>query len=507
MSTEIISPSYITPGAFAQVNVAMGPGTAAIGEREVVLVGPKLSTGTYTAASLYQVDRLDDVKTGAGAGSPLHRAARRFLMGNRVTKLWVLPVAETSGAGSVAALTIIVVTANVTAAGWAEIWICGEQFRYVYGLTDTATTIGDGLAALINGATHLPVTAVNITGSITITAKLKGISQNNTIRWRTNVAPSTGVSFGTTSGYIGSTTPGAEGSTTEAANLATALSTLDADAEYFIGITECDSTSIGNLVTHLAACAQPLVGLRKRGFVGFNGSKSSAATLAVARNYERLHMVWQDTGPHDSAELMAGVLAVYALNENVDPSWAPVGYRKVDFTLLPAFAQSDWPTGAEISDALSSGLIPICSDKNGAYIADGVTTRSKDATKAYNDFRGLYSERISMGDALAARCVNTWVLRYQGKKLDTDETLANGSVNANQLYNSATVKPSQARDMIAEILTQASADKEIVNLSKSLASLSAAPSSSNSQRLVCSFDFETIGYARQATFSANEVSR
>jgi len=504
VSTEIISPSYLTPGAFARVNLAMGPGTAAIGEREVVLVGPKLSTGTYTAAALYEVDRLDDVKTGAGAGSPLHRAARRFLMGNRVTKLWVLPVAETSGGSPVAANVTVVVSGTPTAAGWAEIWICGEQFRYVFGLTDTPTTIGDGLVALINGATHLPLTAVNTTGSIALTAKLKGTSQNSTIRFRTNVSASTGISWGTAAGYL---VNGADGSTTEAANLATALATLDADAGYYIGITEFDSTSIGNLVTHLAACAQPLVGLRKRGFVGFNGSKSAAAALATARNYERLHMVWQDTGPHDAAELMAGVLAVYALNENVDPSWAPVGYRKVDFTLLPAFAQSDWPTGSEISDALTAGLIPICSDKNGAYIADGVTTRSKDATKTYNDFRGLYSERISMGDALAARCINTWVLRYQGKKLDTDETLADGSINTNQLYNSATVKPSQARDMISEILTQSAADKEIINLSKSLASLNCAPSTSNSQRLVCSFDFESIGYARQATFSVNEVSR
>jgi phage tail sheath gpL-like len=505
--SEIIPQSYLTPGAFAQVNVAMGPGTAAIGSRDIVLVGPKLSTGSYTAGSLYEVQRETDVATGGGNGSPLHRAARRVLRGNRTTRLWVLPVAETSGGSPVAALSTVTISGTVTASGWADVWVCGEQFRYSFGTSDTPTTIAAGLVALVNGATHLPVVASNVAGAFSLTAKLKGVSQNNAIRWRTDVQASTGISFGAAAGYVGSTTPGADGSTTEAANLATALATLDADSGYHVGITACDSTSIGHLVTHLAACAEPLVGLRKVGFVGVNNTKAAAAALATARNYERLHIVWQEASDHDPAELMAGVIAVYGLERNVDPSWNPVGYRKPAFTLNPAFAQSDWPTGAEISDAMSDGLIVIGSDKNGAFIVDGLTTRSKDATGTYDDRRALFSERISVGDALAERCIATYVQRYQGLKLDQDETLADGSINPNQTFNRRAVKPSQVKDMVGEILTQAAADLEIKNLDDSLEALAVEQSSVNTQRLVVRFPFEAIDYARQATFQLDEVSR
>lgn len=502
--TEIISPSYLTPGAFAAINLAMGPGTAAIGERDVVIVAPKLSTGTYTANTVYLVERESDVSTGAGAGSPLHRAIRRFLMGNRSTKVWVVPVAETSGGSPVAAKTDLVISGTVTAAGWADVFVCGEQFRYTFGTSDTPTTIANGLKDLVNGATHLPVVASAATGTFTLTAKLKGVSQNSTIRFRTDVKASTGISWGIAAGCL---VNGAEGSTTEATNLQTALAVLAADSSYYIGISAFDSTSIGHLATHLATAAAPQVGLRKRGFIGFNGTKSAASALAVARNYERLHIAQQQGSDHDAAELMAGVLAVYALEENIDPSWAPVGYRKTAFTLNKAFATSDWPTGNDISDCLSDGVIPIASDAAGAYIADGVTTRSKDATGTYDDHRALWSERISECDALAARIIQTYVLRYQGLKLDVDETLADGGVNPNQLYSRQAVKPSQVRDMIVEILRQAERDKEIVNVDDSVASLTVVVSSTNSQRLVCGLQVQVIGHARQATFQLDEVSR
>lgn len=505
--SEIISPSYLTPGAYAAINLAMGPGTAAVGDRDIVIVAPKTSTGTYTVNTLYPVEREGDVATGGGNGSPGHRTIRRILKGNRRTRLWIVVYAETSGGGPVAAKTDLVISGSPTASGWADVFVCGEQFRYTFSTTDTPTTIAAGLKDLVNGATHLPVVASNVSGTFTLTAKLKGISQNNTIRFRTAVQASTGISWGTASGYVGSTTSGADGSTTEAANLATALAVLNADSTYYVGITAFDSTSIGNLTTHLASAADPVVGLRKRGFVGFNGAKASAAALATARNYERLHIVWQLGSDHDAADLVGGALAVYALEENTDPSWAPVGYRKPAFTLNPAFAASDWPTGADISDALSDGLIPIGSDKVGAYIADGVTTRSKDPSGATDDRRALWSERISECDALAARIVNTYLVRFQGLKLDVDETLADGTVNPNQLYSRQAVKPSQVRDMVVELLRQAERDKEVVKVDDSVASLSVATSPTNSQRLVCSLQVQVIGHARQATFQLDEVSR
>src|SRR5688572_18316512 len=98
-----VAQDYRVPGSYAEVLFAQGPASASTGVREVVFVMPKISAGTWTAATLYPVANDSEAATGAGEGSPLHRGIRKFMQMNKDAKVYALPVAETSGGSPVAA--------------------------------------------------------------------------------------------------------------------------------------------------------------------------------------------------------------------------------------------------------------------------------------------------------------------------------------------------------------------------------------------------------------------
>ena len=92
-----VDANYRVPAVLAEIVFNQGPATASAPTRNVCFVMPKLSSGTWTAATPYQVKNEADVITGAGAGSPLHRAIRKFLLANKDATVWAVPVAATTG--------------------------------------------------------------------------------------------------------------------------------------------------------------------------------------------------------------------------------------------------------------------------------------------------------------------------------------------------------------------------------------------------------------------------
>src|SRR5262245_30622231 len=122
-----VAQDYRVPGAYAEILFAQGPASAAAGVRQVVLVMPKLSAGTWTANTMYRVNNEKEAEDGAGAGSPLHRAARKFLRVNKDAKLWAVPYAETSGGTPVAATGTVTLTGTASGTGTIVVTVCGED--------------------------------------------------------------------------------------------------------------------------------------------------------------------------------------------------------------------------------------------------------------------------------------------------------------------------------------------------------------------------------------------
>jgi phage tail sheath gpL-like len=497
---------YRVPGAYAEILFNQGPASASAGVREVVFVMPKLSTGSGTANVLYKLNSAKDAEDLAGAGSPAHRAVRKFMSINKDAKCWLVLVAETSGGSPASGTGTVVFATTPTATGTASVWVCGEESSYTYKTTDTVTTIGDGIAAAINAKSWLPVTAANVTGTVTLTAKLKGVSQGTAalgvIRLRASTSTGTGTTV-TASTHIGAVVAGADGTTTEAANLATALAALDSVRKYYIVSSANDATSLGNLKSHISTKSEPRRGLRSVGITGFTGSLAQAQTIAIARNYERLQIAWQKNSDNDSAEIAAVVAAIRQAAEQVD-SAANLAGKSLSDMLYPAYSTSDWPTGDDQNDAINDGITPIATNDAGPYLVMSVNTRSKNSAGTQDDFRSTETHRVSVADEFVDELIADWNLNFAGKKFASDETLADGTVNPNQSQIRDVIRPSTYAPRLKAQMDRFAQAGKIDNVAASKASVRCLKTGS---RLECSFDIEAMPHLHQGTFRVAEVSQ
>lgn len=503
-----VAQTYRVPGSFVELRFAEGPASASAGIREVVFVMPKLSTGTGTAATLYKINSAKDAETYAGAGSPAHRAIRKFLTANKDAKCWLVLVAETSGGTPAAATGTVTFSTDPTATGTATVTVCGEPCSYTYDSDDTVTTIAAGIVAAVNAKSHLPVTASNSSGVVTLTAKLLGISQGTAtlgvIRFRAEVSAGTTTTVATSGAALGLGTgvAGADGSTTEAANLATALAALDSVRKYYIVTSANDATSLGNLKTHISTKSEPRRGLRSVGVAGFTGSLSQASTIATGLNYERLQLAWQKNSEHDSAEIAGAIAAIRQKEEQRDSAANMAGYSLNDI-LLPAYSTSDWPTGEDQNDAINDGVAPIATSDSSVYMVMSVNTRSKNSAGTQDDFRSTETHRVSVADEFVDELIADWNLNYAGKKLAADETLADGTVNPNQTQIRDVLRASTYKPRLIQKIDEYVRAAKLQNGAASKASVRVEKTGA---RLESSLDIHAIDHAHQLTVAVSEVS-
>ena len=123
-----LASNYRVPGAFAEILFGQGPSSAGVPNRDAVIVMPLLTTGSWTAATLYGPLRNEaEVSAGAGDGSPLHRAFRIMAKANRDGDIYALPVAETTGGSPVKANLDLTWATDPTGSGVTTIFIAGER--------------------------------------------------------------------------------------------------------------------------------------------------------------------------------------------------------------------------------------------------------------------------------------------------------------------------------------------------------------------------------------------
>ena len=497
---------FRVPGGYAEIIFAQGPSTASAGVREVVFVMPMISTGTYTPNTLYSVRNAGQAEAGGGAGSPLHRGIRKFMTANKNAKVWAVAVAETSGGSPVAATGTVTFTTAPTGVGTATVTVCGEDASYTFSSADTVTTIAAGLVGAINSKTWLPVVATNSSGVLTLTAKLKGISQGTAslgvIRFRAVITAGVGTTVAVSGAFLGTGVAGAEGSTTEAANLATALAVLDSVRKYNIVSSANDATSLGNLKTHVVTKSLPLQGLRSVAITAYTGSLSTCQTLAIGKNYERLTIVQQINSEHDCAELAGAWAAFRQAGEQVDSAKNFDG-TSLDPYILPAANVADWPDATDQNDAINDGITIIGSNNAGAYVVMSVDTRSKNSTGTVDDFRATETHRVSVCDEFTDELLIRWDLGYKGQKLKDDQRLADGSVNPNQKLIRGVLTPSQLVSPIKKQMNDYELVGKLQNTEQTKQSVTVIKTGS---RLESGFDLNVIDHAHQATFRIAEIS-
>jgi phage tail sheath gpL-like len=518
-----IDATWRVPGAYAEILFAQGPATATAGVREVCLVMPMIQantscSGTWTPGTLYSVSNEKDVSDGAGPGSPLHIAAREALRANKNAKLWALPVAETTGGSPIAATWVVTATVgstNPTATGTLTVTVCGEDATYTFGTSDTATTIGTGIRDAINAKTWLPAVASASGGAVTVTAKLKGLSQGDgtlvPIRCRASVTSGVGVTLVNTGAGLGvvsgAAVAGADGSTTEAAGTNTALGNIASTKKYYLASSSQLNTTLGYFKTHLSTKAEPRQGLRSVAVAGYTHTLAAAQTLANGLNYERIQLAWQKNSDRHPAQIAGQVAAVRQKREQTDSAYNFAGYSAADWSVPAAYATSDWPSASDLNDAINDGITPIASKNGGgSYVVMSVNTRSKNSTGTLDDFRACETHRVSVADEFTDELCASASLNHQGKKFADDEYLADGTVNVNQRYVRGVLKPSQYKPEVFKQLNEFEAAAKIQAIDASKESLRCVKSPANPSRMEVGLDLRTIDHLHQFTSRIAETS-
>lgn len=156
----------------AQTNVGNYP-------HRVLLVGV-MGTGTATSGAITtNIGSAGEEDALFGANSHLAMMIRNFRLYNKITPIDAVGY---SNSGGTAAAGTIAFSGTATASGSITVRV-GSQLNHTYTLTvasgTTATTVGASLVSALGADARAPVTGINTTGSVALTAVNKGTVGNN----------------------------------------------------------------------------------------------------------------------------------------------------------------------------------------------------------------------------------------------------------------------------------------------------------------------------------------
>ncbi len=489
------------PGAYLEINFAQGEAAGSGSDSEVLLMGNKLSGGTatldtavYGPDSVVQMQTESDVISLFGAGSELHRMWRRFVKVNKSTTLRAIAVTESSGSKATGTITI---ATTATGNGNVRVWVHDEFVDASVTTGDTASNIGDAIAAAVNSQVHWGVTAGNSSGTVTLTAKQKGL-RGNFIRYMAII----------TAGIATTASPGVDtamSSGSSSDSNTTALSTIGGTKYYYIVSAAEDTTQLGAVVSQVGTLAAPIVGIRQRVVAGAVGSVSASNAVAVARNSARCDIQWSEGSPWTPAELAANLAAVVTLFET-KPSprvnYASFGQdaKTAPFWLAPAPRDaSKIPSRASIKSALNNGLSPIGVLANGStYLVDVITTRSLNG--ATNDYRVRDHHKVTICDFFGDDLLVKTVLQHSGK------AIANDPVKGQRAPGPTVLTPTIMRGTIIGLIDVYDTNDLLQNASDIKAGLVVQRATSPTTRMTARIPLQPIDACKQFAFSLDQVA-
>ena len=154
-------------------------------QQKLLFIGQMTAVGTATSGVLYEnIDNTNEQDALFGKNSMLATMIRAAKYHNKISRVDAIPLSD-NGAGS-EAVGAVTFTGTASAAGTITVSVGSKgtlaTLRHVYELsvtnTMTADALGILLAAAITADTTSPVTAINTTGDVALTAVHKGTEGN-----------------------------------------------------------------------------------------------------------------------------------------------------------------------------------------------------------------------------------------------------------------------------------------------------------------------------------------
>lgn len=398
ISFDQIPSSIRKPGKYFEFNFKLAVRTLPGNPQKVLVVAPRLATGSQAALVPADVFSDDQAGTLFGRGSIAHLMAQAAIKANPYLQLTVVGVND--AVAGVAATGTLTLTGPAAATGSLSLVVAGVNVDIPVSTGDTETALAAKLLAQIANQPDLPVTASAAAGVVTIAAKNKG-EHGNAIKLAA-VVRAAGVAAVVAPMTGGQNDP----------DLAPALAAMFAAGHNIIASPFATQTALTALRTHLDAVSGPMEQRGARGTAGFPGTLAAGTTLAAAINAGRICIGWHRNSARLPAQISAAFAAVMASEE--DPA-RPL--NTLPLAGLDVTDQADWPGRTEQENALHNGLTPFEIGPGGqVQIVRAITTYTKNP-EGIDDVSLLDVTTIATLDYVRKACRERISLRFPRSKL------------------------------------------------------------------------------------------
>lgn len=398
---------------FNNANAVQGPDQQPY---KVLIMGQMLAAGTATALVPVRITSAAQAQTLFGEGSHLHGMALAHFANNTMTETWVIPVADASGTQATGSIAI---TGPATASGTLALYIAGRRIAIGVTSGDSATTIGDAIAAAINGATGaeaLPCTAVNTTGTVAITARHDGTIGNEINIRHSHLSDESlpaGVGVTITAMASGATDP----------TLTSAIAAMGDEWYNCVAFGWTNSAALTAIKAEMADRFGPLRMIDGRFFVSKNDTHGNLGTFGDAHNSQHMIVMHSRLSPMPAYEWAAALCAV-------DSYYAPIDQARPLQTLeikAPAGVylapkKADLFTFEENNLLLYDGVGTFYVDADGSVRIQRVVTTYKTSALGAPDVSYLDIETLQTLSYLRYDFRNFFTRKYPRHKLADDGT-------------------------------------------------------------------------------------
>lgn len=405
------------PGFFGET--VFGAGAVSVSDLPVRLlcVGLKRSSaGSMTAdVDIVRCYTEDEADTYAGAGGELARMAYAALRLPNV-ELWLAATANPSGS-PVAATATITFAGTWTTTGTYICYVCGDRVEINLAATDTPTTSAAALVTAINAKSRMAVTAANVAGVVTLTAKSVGTRGNDFIAYQDKrYVPS-----GMTVALAGGASVAGDGFTgdglrftggTGTDDLTNLLDVMKPGRYHRIAFAQRDATNLGRIETYLDFKASPFEGRMEHAIVATNDTQVTATSLAqTTLNYWRTQLLWMLDGETPPPELAGIFGSIRAVTEQTTPNVSYSGRSLPG--VAPIRDRRKRPSRSVRVACLNAGVTPINTTDGGeAVIVRSITTRSQTAS-GDPDYRTLDTSDAVVPDYVRDALYLLWTTNYK----------------------------------------------------------------------------------------------
>lgn len=350
------------PGAYIEIDHTKAVRGLPVMSHKMLILGQRLSTGTVAAGVLTRVSRKEDGVNYFGRGSMLAQQIEAVMKVNPYTECWALAL-DDNGAG-VAATKTVTITGTPTESGTLYVYIGGRRLTVGVTASQTPTDIASNIVAAVTADADGAVTAANVAGVVTLTARHKGVEGNN-IDVRTNYYSGEflpkGMAVAIAAGVTGTGNPAV-------AAAITAMSTMN---PYTILSGWTDAANISALETELNSRWGGMDMRTGHVFGHINDTYANIASYGSARNSAHSTFTGLNGSPTLPWVISAQFGAAVEFAGAIDPARP---FRSIALPSVLAPVEANRFTDTERNLLMHDGISTIIFDQSGAAMIEQVLT-------------------------------------------------------------------------------------------------------------------------------------